>query len=180
MPSDFDWIFKRDPFWRERPKEEALAVRRSQPTDARGDTYEPFRELAPQGGIGVRCAGARLRIVRASNPPTTGPARVAQDDPRISRIRGGLQGQSRGAGLGGTGPAMEGGQVAHAVAAGRAGGTQLWPQLDGSARREDLERLIGVTLCVLERSPLDGPCLCSRHGGRHELDRPGAPDHPHP
>jgi hypothetical protein len=26
MPSDFDWIFKRDPFWRERPKEEALAV----------------------------------------------------------------------------------------------------------------------------------------------------------
>jgi hypothetical protein len=28
-------IFKRDPFWRERPKEEALAVRRSNPTNAR-------------------------------------------------------------------------------------------------------------------------------------------------
>ena len=36
MPSDFDWIFKRDPYWRERPKEEALAIPRSQPTDARG------------------------------------------------------------------------------------------------------------------------------------------------
>jgi hypothetical protein len=28
-------IFKRDPFWRERPKEEALAVRRSNRTNAR-------------------------------------------------------------------------------------------------------------------------------------------------
>jgi hypothetical protein len=35
MPNNFDWIFKRDPFWRERPKEEALAVRRSNPTNAR-------------------------------------------------------------------------------------------------------------------------------------------------
>ena len=40
MPNDFDWIFKRDPFCREQPKEEALAVRRSHPTDAR-DAYEP-------------------------------------------------------------------------------------------------------------------------------------------
>ena len=42
MPSDFDWIFKRDPFWRERPKEEAPAVRRSQPTDARETRTSPF------------------------------------------------------------------------------------------------------------------------------------------
>jgi hypothetical protein len=42
MPSDFDWIFRRDPFWRERPKEEAPAVRRSQPTDARETRTSPF------------------------------------------------------------------------------------------------------------------------------------------
>jgi hypothetical protein len=35
MPSDFDWILKRDPFWRELRKEEALAVRPSHPTEAR-------------------------------------------------------------------------------------------------------------------------------------------------
>ena len=43
------------------------------------------------------------------------------------------------------------------------------------ARREDLERLIGVTLCVLGGSPLEGPCLCSRGGGRYELDVPELP-----
>jgi hypothetical protein len=39
MPSDFDWIFKRDPYWRERPKEEALA------TDAREPRTSPRREI---------------------------------------------------------------------------------------------------------------------------------------
>jgi hypothetical protein len=51
MPSDFDWIFKRDPFWRERPKEEAPAVRRSHSTDARKPHTSPFlgsrRRAAP-------------------------------------------------------------------------------------------------------------------------------------
>ena len=32
MPTDFDWIFERDPYGRERSKEEALAVRHSHPT----------------------------------------------------------------------------------------------------------------------------------------------------
>lgn len=35
MPTDFDWIFKRDPYWRERPKKEPPAIPRNQRTDAR-------------------------------------------------------------------------------------------------------------------------------------------------
>ena len=35
MPSDLDWILKRDPHWRERPKKEALVIPRTHPTDAR-------------------------------------------------------------------------------------------------------------------------------------------------
>jgi len=42
--TDFDWIFKRDPYWRERPKKETLAIPRSQATDAR-ETLAPPRRI---------------------------------------------------------------------------------------------------------------------------------------
>ena len=47
MPTDFDWIFMRDPYWRERPKEEQLAIPRSHPTDA----DETRRLLPPWPGV---------------------------------------------------------------------------------------------------------------------------------
>ena len=48
MPNYFDWIFKRDPFWRERPKEEALAIPRSRPTDARETRTSLRRSIGSQ------------------------------------------------------------------------------------------------------------------------------------
>jgi hypothetical protein len=48
MPSDFDWIFMRDPYWRERPKEEAPAIPPSHPTDA------PETRTSPRRSIGSR------------------------------------------------------------------------------------------------------------------------------
>jgi hypothetical protein len=42
MPTDFDWIFKRDPYWRERPKKEPLAIPATKPpTRARRVPSEP-------------------------------------------------------------------------------------------------------------------------------------------
>ena len=51
MPTDFDWIFKRDPYWRERPKKETLAMARSKATDAR-ETLAPPRRIHERGKAG--------------------------------------------------------------------------------------------------------------------------------
>jgi hypothetical protein len=53
MPTDFDWIFKRDPYWRERPKKEPLAIPRNQATDARATRAVRTRRPKSANGTGV-------------------------------------------------------------------------------------------------------------------------------
>ena len=70
MPTDFDWIFMRDPYWRERPKEEQLAIPRSHPTDA----DETRRLLPPWPGV--------------PGPPTDENSHEAHDRARPAAPRG--------------------------------------------------------------------------------------------
>jgi hypothetical protein len=60
MPSDFDWIFKRDPYWRERSKEDAPAIPRSHNTQVRAQVGAAGARRAKSSNQAKRAAAARV------------------------------------------------------------------------------------------------------------------------
>ena len=74
MPTDFDWIFERDPYWRERSKEEALAVRHSHPTSGSRPSSQA-RRRSSQPGPKSNGEGEEVtvqEVIEAHPQPTSG------------------------------------------------------------------------------------------------------------